>query len=111
MSVVEDRARELLDKWVKKENISWQYVPRIKPLKIEYLRKWEFSDLESFSSFCAFQEVLAVKKAREETAQKIFDWLDTRLFKDNELWRGNVQEVLAEGEKRFLLSEKKGSEK
>lgn len=39
---------------------------------------------------------------RRETAKEIFEWLDTQLFKDNRLWRGETQEVLVEGEKKFL---------
>lgn len=44
----------------------------------------------------------AVDMTKLETAKQIFDWLDNELIKKNRLFAGQTQEVLAEGETKFL---------
>lgn len=64
------RAEKLLDKWVIKEEISFRHIPNSKPKVTEYLHKWSFLDLVSFSHFCAEQEAKAVEKVREEAVRE-----------------------------------------
>ena len=48
----------------------------------------------------------AFARGRLEGIKEVFEWLDVQLIKNNRLWRGETQDVLGEGEERFLSESK-----